>query len=38
MKMEIAIEATRDGTVSELCVSEGSPVVPGQRVATLRVK
>ena len=37
MKMEIAIEATRDGTVIAVLVSEGRPLVPGQRVATLRV-
>jgi urea carboxylase len=37
MKMEIAIEATLDGTLLEVLVGEGSPVLPGQRVVTLRV-
>jgi urea carboxylase len=37
MKMEVAVEASHDGTVVELCVSEGKAVAPGQRVALMRV-
>jgi len=36
MKMEIAVEAPRDGVVAELLVAEGHPVAPGQRVAVLK--
>jgi len=38
MKMEVAVEATHDGVVVELCVSEGKPVAPGQRVALMRAE
>ncbi len=36
MKMEIAIEATMEGTVVELCVSEGRAVTPGQALLVVR--
>jgi urea carboxylase len=36
MKMEVSVEASHDGTVLELCVSEGKAVAPGQRVALMR--
>jgi urea carboxylase len=35
MKMEIAVEAPRDGVVLELTVAEGRAVAPGQVVAVL---
>lgn len=35
MKMEITVEAPSDGVVTELLVSEGHSVAPGQRVAVL---
>ncbi len=35
MKMEIPIEATEDGTVQSLAVSEGDSVTEGQVVALL---
>jgi urea carboxylase len=38
MKMEVAVEATHDGTVIELCVSEGKAVAPGQRIALVRTE
>jgi urea carboxylase len=38
MKMEVAIEASHDGVVVELCVGEGKPVAPGQRVALMRAE
>ncbi|HEY3500519.1 MAG TPA: urea carboxylase [Polyangiaceae bacterium] len=37
MKMEIAIEAPSAGTVVEILVGEGRPVVPGQALAALEV-
>jgi urea carboxylase len=36
MKMEVPVEASHDGVVVELCVSEGKAVSPGQRVALMR--
>jgi urea carboxylase len=36
MKMEIAVEAPRDGVLVELLVGEGNAVAPGQRVAVLK--
>jgi len=36
MKMEIAVEAPNDGVVTELLVTEGQAVAPGQRVAVLQ--
>jgi len=36
MKMEIAIEASSDGTVVEILVAEGRPVTPGQPLAVVR--
>ncbi|HEX2872988.1 MAG TPA: urea carboxylase [Polyangiaceae bacterium] len=36
MKMEITVEATSDGVVTELLVAEGHSVAPGQRVAVLK--
>ncbi len=36
MKMEIAVEAPKDGVVLELLVAEGHAVAPGQAVAVLR--
>ncbi|HWA74088.1 MAG TPA: urea carboxylase [Polyangiaceae bacterium] len=38
MKMEVTVEASHDGTVIELCVSEGKAVTPGQRVALMRAE
>jgi biotin carboxyl carrier protein len=35
MKMEIPVEATASGTLSELRVAEGEPVSDGQWMATL---
>jgi urea carboxylase len=36
MKMEIAVEAPSDGVVTELLVTEGRAIAPGQRVAVLK--
>jgi urea carboxylase len=36
MKMEVGVEASEDGVVVELCLSEGSSVAPGQRLALLK--
>ena len=37
MKMEIAIEAPAAGTVLEVLVAEGRPVLPGQALLSLEV-
>jgi urea carboxylase len=36
MKMEVPVEASDDGTVVELYLSEGNSVAPGQRLALLK--
>ena len=36
MKMEIAMNAPADGTVTEILVEEGMPVVQGQTLLRLR--
>jgi acetyl-CoA carboxylase biotin carboxyl carrier protein len=38
MKMEMPVEAPAEGTVLELCVSEGQPVEEGDVVARLEPK
>jgi hypothetical protein len=34
--MEVGVEASEDGVVVELCLSEGSSEAPGQRPALLK--